>query len=221
VIHYHATERTDAPLRPRGIYLVDSGAQYVDGTTDITRTVLLGAKATRGQKEHFTRVLKGHIALAQAKFPAGVKGARLDALARLPLWEAGLDYNHGTGHGVGSYLNVHEGPQSISPHRWAAELEAGNVQSNEPGYYLEGRYGIRIENLILVVEEERLSGDELFLGFETLTLCPIDRRLIDAKLLSRREREWLDHYHRRVYRTLARRLRPSERNWLRRACAAL
>ena len=222
IIHYHATTSSDARLRPRGVYLIDSGGQYVDGTTDITRTVLLGGKATPRQKEHFTRVLKGHIALARAKFPGGVKGLRLDTLARLPLWEAGLDYNHGTGHGVGSYLNVHEGPQSISPHRWhAAELEPGNVQSNEPGFYLEGRYGIRIENLVLVVKEQSLSADEPFLGFQTLTLCPIERRLVEPKLLTPPERDWLNAYHRRVLRTLGPRLSARPRGWLRRACAPL
>jgi len=223
IIHYGATEETDAKLARRGVYLVDSGGQYADGTTDITRTVLLGGKATRQQKEHFTRVLKGHIELARVKFPAGVRGMRLDTLARRALWEVGLDYNHGTGHGVGSYLNVHEGPQSISPGRCTgAELEPGNIQSNEPGFYLPGQYGIRIENLVLVVQDKSLSrkGHPVY-GFETLTLCPIARALIDVKLLTPEERSWLDRYHERVYRTLAPELDSRDKTWLRAACAKL
>jgi Xaa-Pro aminopeptidase len=223
IIHYGPTPESDTTLQRKGLYLIDSGAQYLDGTTDITRTILLGGKASVKQKEHFTRVLKGHIGLARAKFPEGVRGMRLDTLARVPMWEAGLDYNHGTGHGVGSYLNVHEGPQSISPGRCTgAELEPGNVQSNEPGFYLPGKYGIRIENLILVVQDKKLSRTgESFLAFETLTLCPIDKKLIDKRLLTKEERTWFDDYHARVYRKLASKLKKDEKVWLKRACARL
>lgn len=223
IIHYTVNASTDIPLRPRGIYLVDSGAQYLDGTTDITRTILLGGKATREQKDRFTRVLKGHIALARARFPEGVRGMRLDTLARLPLWEAGLDYHHGTGHGVGSYLNVHEGPQSISSGRCnGVPLEPGNVQSNEPGFYRDGAYGIRIENLMVVEEDEDLTGDYgQFLRFHTLTLCPIDHRLVDARMLSPEEIRWWNDYHRRVRRTLSPYLGTADRRWLREACVKL
>jgi Xaa-Pro aminopeptidase len=221
IIHYAASEESNVRLRPRGLYLIDSGAQYLDGTTDITRTVLLGRAATREQKDRFTRVLKGHIALGRVRFPEGVRGMRLDTLARLPLWEAGLDYNHGTGHGVGSYLNVHEGPQSISPVRCIGiALEEGNVQSNEPGYYEDGAYGIRIENLILTVRDPELSRNgKTFLRFETLTQCPIDTRLVDLRLLSPQEREWLNRYHQHVERTLRPHLTTADRRWLKAACA--
>ena len=174
-------------------------------------------------KQHFTRVLKGNIALASAKFPAGTKGMQIDILARLPLWEAGLNYKHGTGHGVGAYMNVHEGPQSISPMRDTdAPFEPGNTLSNEPGYYVEGEYGIRTETLILVTEERVLSRRGTpFLRFETLTMCPIDARLVDVKLLTAAERKWLNDYHRKVYRTLAPRLGDADRAWLRKACSAV
>ncbi len=222
VIHYRVTGKTNLTLKPQGIYLTDSGGQYLDGTTDITRTVLLGGRATKEQREQFTRVLKGHVALASALFPSGIAGYRLDTLARQPLWEAGLDYNHGTGHGVGAHLGVHEGPQSIGT-RWAeAALEPGNILSNEPGYYVDGQYGIRIENLILVREEPKLGKDgRSFLGFETITLCPIDRRLIEPKLLTSKELDWVNAYHRRVQRALSPLLATEERVWLRAACAAL
>lgn len=223
IIHYAASEESNARLRARGIYLVDSGGQYLDGTTDITRTVLLGRTATREQKDRFTRVLKGHIALSRVRFPEGVRGMRLDSLARLPLWEAGLDYNHGTGHGVGSYLNVHEGPQAISPSRCTGvPLEEGNVQSNEPGFYQDGAYGIRIENLILAVRDEVLSRNgHVFLKFETLTQCPIDTRLVDVRMLSADERTWLNDYHGQVRRVLSPRLGRDDRRWLKAACAPI
>jgi Xaa-Pro aminopeptidase len=223
IIHYSVSPESDVPLKHEGIYLVDSGGQYLDGTTDITRTVLLGKKVTKEQKDRFTRVLQGHIALARAKFPNGVSGIRLDTLARVPLWNRGLDYNHGTGHGVGSYLNVHEGPQSINPKKdTGAPLEAGNVLSNEPGYYEPGAYGFRIESLVLVVEEKGLSRNgRPFLRFETLTMCPIDRRLIDVTLLDERESAWVDAYHKTVFRSLSPRLGPDDRAWLKRACAPL
>lgn len=224
IIHYRVTPETDVPLRPEGIYLIDSGGQYLDGTTDITRTVLLGKSATREQRDRFTRVLKGHIALASARFPAGIAGYRLDTLARQALWEAGLDYNHGTGHGVGAYLSVHEGPQNIGTRApaQAAPLEPGNILSNEPGFYVDGAYGIRIENLILVVEDAKLSSPgRPWLGFETITLCPIDTRLVEPKLLTAAERKWLDEYHRAVLRALSPHLDVAERAWLKRACAPL
>ena len=187
-------------LEAGSLYLVDSGGQYLDGTTDVTRTVAIG----RPEPEHrdrFTRVLRGHIALATARFPRGTTGAQLDTLARQFLWQAGLDYDHGTGHGVGHYLNVHEGPQRISRMGSGAALAPGMVVSNEPGYYKTGAYGIRIENLVAVTEADDPNGS--FLGFETLTLAPIDRALIDPAMLTADERAWLDTYHARVVETLA------------------
>lgn len=222
IIHYSVTPETDIPLEPKGIYLVDSGAQYLDGTIDITRTVAMGKGITKEQRDRFTRVLKGHIALARAKFPAGTRALRLDTLARIPLWEAGLDYNHGTGHGVGAYLNVHEGPQSISPWRDQQHpIEEGNIFSNEPGYYEPGVYGIRIESLIVVRRDAALSNGIPWYGFETITMCPIDTRLIEKSLMSKEEVSWLDDYHRTVFRTLSPHLEKADRNWLKSACSAL
>ncbi len=192
IIHYSVTPQTDVRLRPAGIYLVDSGAQYLDGTTDITRTVLLGKKATAEQKDRFTRVLQGHIRLGRVRFPQGVTGGQLDVLARTALWEIGLNYNHGTGHGVGSYLNVHEGPRSISTAKdTGLPIESGNIFSNEPGYYKPGEYGIRLENLVLV-RENGFRGDNgmPYYEFETLTLCPIDTKLVDVKLLDSFPAQW-------------------------------
>ena len=193
--HYRPTEQSDAIIRGNSLYLIDSGGQYLDGTTDITRTIALGTP-TSIQKEHFTRVLKGHIALATAIFPHGTTGNRLDTLARLPLWQVGLDYNHGTGHGVGSYLDVHEGPQRISKATSTIPLQTGMITSNEPGYYKEGEYGIRIENLVTVIPIENLETP--MLGFETLTLAPIDRNLMELSLLSSTEIEWINSYHQKV-----------------------
>lgn len=222
VIHYSVTDETDVPLRRTGLYLVDSGAHYTDGTTDITRTVLLGGRAPRAQKERFTRVLQGHIALARAVFPSGVDGVRLDTLARQPLWEVGLGYNHGTGHGVGFFMNVHEGPQSIGTRATGAALEPGNLLSNEPGYYEEGEYGIRIENLMLVVEDASLScNGTRFHRFETVSRCPIDTRLLLPKLLTADERAWLNAYHRDVRKKLSPHLEPDARRWLAAACRAV
>ncbi len=223
IIHYGPTPESNAPLPPEGLFLIDSGAQYLDGTTDITRTVLLGGDATPEQRDRFTRVLKGHIAIARCRCPVGTAGRQLDALARLALWEAGLDYQHGTGHGVGAYLNVHEGPQAISHTRCVGvPLEEGNIQSDEPGYYKEGEYGIRIENLILTVRDEVLSREAApFLRFEVLTLCPIDRRLIEPRLLGGDELSWLDEYHHRCREELAGGLTPEETGWLQRATAPL
>jgi Xaa-Pro aminopeptidase len=222
IIHYSVDESTDVELKPRGIYLVDSGAQYLDGTTDITRTVLLGKSATKEQKERFTRVLMGHIELGSARFPTGTRGLRLDTLARMHLWKAGLDYRHGTGHGVGAHLNVHEGPMSIGPRCTGVPLEAGQVLSNEPGYYEDGEYGIRVENLVLVQEDSKLSRDgETWYRFEDLTLCPIDQRLIEPRLLTEPHRKWLDEYHGRVQKTLSPLLGREDRAWLREACRPL
>ena len=200
IVHYRVTAESNRTLEPGTLYLVDSGGQYLDGTTDVTRTVAIG----RPEPEHrdrFTRVLRGHIALATARFPRGTTGAQLDTLARQFLWQAGLDYDHGTGHGVGHYLNVHEGPQRISRMGSGAALAPGMVVSNEPGYYKSGAFGIRIENLVTVTEADAADGG--FLGFETLTLAPIDRALIDPAMLTADERAWLDAYHARVVESLA------------------
>ena len=205
IVHYAVTTETNRRLVPGELYLVDSGGQYMDGTTDITRTVFIGPPEmapTPEQKRHFTLVLKGMIALSRARFPEGTNGANLDALARQHLWRAGLDYDHGTGHGVGCFLNVHEGPQNIS-RRGRAAFRPGMITSNEPGYYREGEYGIRIENLILCMQAEVPEGGERpMLGFETITLAPIDRRLTEAAMLSAEERGWLNAYHARVREAL-------------------
>ena len=195
------------------MFLIDSGAQYADGTTDITRTVAIGSPA-KEMCRHFTLVLKGHIAIATARFPEGSRGIDLDPFARRALWQHGLDFAHGTGHGVGSYLCVHEGPASIS-RAGMAELKAGMILSNEPGYYKEGAYGIRIENLVLVTEAEEIpGGDKPMHALETLTLAPIDRRLIAKELLTEDELHWLNTYHRVVREALSRDLSPAERQWL-------
>jgi Xaa-Pro aminopeptidase len=198
IVHYHASPETERVLESGSLYLVDSGAQYLDGTTDVTRTVAIG-DATPEMKDRFTRVLKGHIALATCRFPKGTTGSQLDALARASLWQAGLDYDHGTGHGVGSYLGVHEGPQRISKLPNNQALLPGMIVSNEPGYYKTGAYGIRIENLVVVTKLEGLGegGREVY-GFETVTLAPIDRAAIDRDLLEPNEIEWVDSYHARV-----------------------
>ncbi len=218
IVHYSATPETSVELKPEGIFLFDSGGQYLDGTTDITRTVALG-QPTPEQKEHFTRVLQGHIQLAMTRFPRNTAGNQLDTIARKPLWDIGLNYGHGTGHGVGSYLNVHEGPQGISYYRGiGVPMEVGMVTSNEPGYYRTGEYGIRIENLILTVKDEPFSSDEgEFYCFETITLCPIDLKLVALEMLSASEREWLNRYHRKVRETLSPFLNEEERTWLKEA----
>ncbi|MSP68289.1 MAG: aminopeptidase P family protein [Alphaproteobacteria bacterium] len=198
IVHYRARTETNRRLEPGMLYLVDSGGQYLDGTTDVTRAVAIGAPSPE-MRDRFTRVLKGHIALATARFPRGTTGAQLDALARRALWDAGLDYDHGTGHGVGSFMNVHEGPQRIAKGGTSAALEPGMIISVEPGYYKTGAYGIRIENLVVVVEVPLPEGAEVdLLGFETLTLAPIDRNLVEARLLTAEEIAWLDAYHARV-----------------------
>ncbi len=219
IVHYRAMPETDKQLAPGMMYLLDSGGQYLDATTDVTRTMTLG-EPTQAMRHHFTLVLKGHIALGSARFPTGTSGGQLDALARSPLWEAGLDYDHGTGHGVGSYLSVHEGPQRIFKNG-AAPLEPGMIVSNEPGYYKTGEYGIRIENLVLVKEAEIPNAERKMLEFETLTLAPIDRDLIDVAMLTQSERKWVNDYHSRVYAELRDRLDEPERVWLAEAAAPL
>lgn len=193
--HYRVSRASDLPIGP-GIFLIDSGAQYEDGTTDITRTLVVGTP-TPEMRDRFTRVLKGHIAIARAVFPKGVSGAQLDSFARLALWQVGLDFDHGTGHGVGSYLSVHEGPQRIAK-TGTVPLAEGMILSNEPGYYKAGAWGIRIENLLLVEPRAIAGAERAMLGFETLTLAPIDHALIEPGLLTGEERDWLDAYHGRV-----------------------
>ena len=221
IMHYRVTGKTNRRIEPGLLYLVDSGAQYLDGTTDVTRTVAVG-RPTAEMRDRFTRVLKGHIAVARACFPEGTTGSQLDILARQPLWRAGLDYDHGTGHGVGSYLGVHEGPQRISKIASAVALEPGMIVSNEPGYYKPGEYGIRVENLVAVAERGRPAGGEkAMLGFETLTRAPIDRSLVDAALLDADERDWLNAYHRTVVEDLDGLLDSETSDWLRRAAAPI
>jgi Xaa-Pro aminopeptidase len=227
VPHYRVDEDSNLPITPGSIYLVDSGAQYADGTTDITRTVWIGpGEPSQEQKDRFTRVLKGHIALAMQAFPQGTTGAQLDTLARQFLWQAGVDYAHGTGHGVGSFLAVHEGPQRIAKPRGGQagtdqELMAGMILSNEPGYYKPGEFGIRIENLVLVEKREIPGMEGEWLGFETLTLVPIDKTLVDRDMLSEAEIEWWNVYHARVLEVLAPQLEGEDLAWLEQACEAL
>ena len=226
IVHYRVTPETNRPLEPGTLYLVDSGAQYLDGTTDITRTVAIG-DPTDEMRDRFTRVLKGHIALATLRFPEGTSGGQIDAFARQALWQAGLDYDHGTGHGVGSYLGVHEGPQRIAKAGSGTVLKPGMIVSNEPGFYKAGEYGIRIENLVAVTEPEEIAGGErAMFGFETLTLAPIDRALVVIDLLNDDEIAWLDAYHARVRDTLMPQLAddPADapvRAWLEAATAPL
>ena len=223
--HYHVTEESSLPIEQGQLYLIDSGGQYDDGTTDVTRVVPIG-EPTAEMRDRYTRVLKGHIALATAVFPHGTTGAQLDALARLPLWQAGLDFSHGTGHGVGSYLSVHEGPARIAKPSYpgggpSEPLLPGMILSNEPGFYKAGEYGIRIENLLLVVEREIEGGEATMLAFETLTLVPIDRDLVDPALLTPGELSWLNDYHARVAATLAPVLEGEEREWIISRCSPI
>jgi Xaa-Pro aminopeptidase len=225
IVHYKSSEKTNRKLQRGELYLIDSGGQYVDGTTDITRTVAIG-EPTEEMRDRFTRVLKGHIAVATAVFPKGTRGTQLDSFARRPLWEAGLDYAHGTGHGVGSYLAVHEGPQRISPATSAQAggdepLQVGMLISNEPGYYKSGEYGIRIENLVLVVEKQIQGAEKEMLGFETVTFAPIDRRLVVKEMLSAAELDWFNDYHRQVLEKIGPKLSGSDREWLEQACAPI
>jgi len=225
IVHYRSSEKTNRKLEQGTLYLIDSGGQYVDGTTDITRTIPIG-QPTDEMRDRFTRVLKGHIAIATAVFPKGTRGSQLDSFARRPLWEAGLDYAHGTGHGVGSFLSVHEGPQRISPVGSSQSggdepLQAGMILSNEPGYYKTGEYGIRIENLVLVVPREIDGAEKEMLGFETLTFAPIDRRLVDAEMLDPEELIWFNCYHAHVLARIGPTLSGADLEWLREACAPI
>ena len=223
IVHYRPDPATSAPIRREGILLLDSGGQYVDGTTDITRTVALGTP-TDEQRRHFTLVLKGHIALARARFPVGTTGMQLDVLARAALWEEGLNYGHGTGHGVGFFLNVHEPPQgfaaSPTTSRGTTELQPGMLTSNEPGFYKDGAYGIRTENLVLCTEGPETDYGA-FLQFESLSLFPIDRHLIEPAMLTAPEREWLNEYHQTVFDKLSPRLEAEEVQWLKNQCRSL
>jgi len=216
VIHYHATTKTNKKISGNSLLLLDSGGQYFGkdfcGTTDVTRTIAIG-KPTAEMIENFTRVLKGHIALALARFPIGTSGAQLDVLARQYLWQVGLDYDHGTGHGVGSFLLVHECPQNVS-RRGHQPLLPGMIISNEPGFYKENEYGIRIENLMLVEKES-----DKFLCFKTLTLVPIDPRLVDFKMLTQDEKKWLCDYHRQIFDVLESGLNSDEKSWLDNLCS--
>lgn len=227
VVHYRVSDETNRPLEPNSVYLVDSGGQYPDGTTDITRTVWVGPGEPPAEvKDRFTRVLKGHISLSNAVFPRGTPGSQLDTLARQFLWQAGLDYAHGTGHGVGSFLSVHEGPQRIARASGAQagtdqELLPGMFLSDEPGYYKTGEYGIRIENLILVEPREIPGAEGAFLGFEVLTLAPIERRLVDLSLLTRDEVEWWNAYHAGVLEVIGPQLEGEALAWLKAECSPL
>ncbi|UYY57929.1 aminopeptidase P family protein [Sphingomonas sp. S2-65] len=223
--HYKVTDESSLPIEPGQLYLIDSGGQYADGTTDITRVMPVGEPSAE-MRDRFTRVLKGHIAIDAAVFPDGTVGAQLDSFARRPLWEVGLDFGHGVGHGVGAYLSVHEGPQRIAqpyyPGGQSLEpLRAGMMLSNEPGYYKPGEYGIRIENLVLIVEREIAGAEQRMLGFETLTFVPIERTLIEPSLLTDQELRWLDTYHARVLELIAPQLHEEERRWLEAKCARI
>ena len=219
IVHYEATPDTDSSLQPNGLLLLDSGAQYLNGTTDVTRTIALGPLSDE-MRRVYTLVLKGHIQVELAKFPSGISGTQLDVLAKQAMWRKGLSYLHGTGHGVGTYLNVHEGPHQIRMEWKPAPLVAGMTVTDEPGVYLEGRFGVRIENTLLIVPYLKTEfGD--FLQFEPLTLCPIDKRPIDATMLTDEEREWLDTYHAMVFDRLSPYLSPEESAWLGDACSPL
>jgi Xaa-Pro aminopeptidase len=220
IVHYRASEASERTLESGSLYLVDSGGQYRDGTTDITRTVAIGTPSAE-MRDRFTRVLKGHIALAMARFPAGTTGSQLDALARYALWQAGLDYDHGTGHGVGAYLSVHEGPHRISKMANNVALQPGMIVSNEPGYYKTDAYGIRIENLVAVREAKIEGADRRYLEFETLTLAPIDQACIEPGLLTDVERQWLNDYHRRVREMVGPDVDDATREWLAEATRAI
>jgi len=219
IVHYEATPETDIPLKPEGFLLLDSGAQYLDGTTDITRTIALGP-LTEEQKRVYTLVLKGHIQIELCKFPSGASGTQLDILAREALWREGLNYLHGTGHGVGTFLNVHEGPHQLRMEWKPAPLVAGMTLTDEPGIYLAGKFGVRIENTLLITPYKETEFGR-FLQFEPLTLCPIDKSPIIADMLLPEELSWLNAYHQHVFVTLSPHLSPTESDWLRIACAPL
>lgn len=218
IIHRSPTPEDNAALKPEGIFLFDSGGQYADGTTDITRTIAL-AEPTAEQKDRFTRVLKGHIAVATCSFPRGTQGFQLDSFARKALWDIGQNYGHGTGHGIGSFLGVHEGPQAISYYRgFGYALELGMILSNEPGFYKAGEYGLRIENIICIIKDEKKSSKDFeFYTFETISFCPIDLKFVEKSLLSREEINWLNDYHKKVFETLSPLLKADERDWLKKA----
>ena len=219
IVHYEATPESDVPLKPEGFLLLDSGGQYLDGTTDITRTIALGP-VTEEQKKIYTLVLKGHIQLELCKFPSGISGTQLDVLARKDMWRAGMNYLHGTGHGVGSYLNVHEGPHQIRMEWKPAPLMAGMTVTDEPGIYLAGKFGVRIENTLLITHYNETEFGK-FLQFEPLTICPIDKKPIIKEMMMPEEIAWLDQYHRRVLELLSPRLDDDEIEWLQEACAPL
>ena len=219
IVHYEATPETDIPLKPEGFLLLDSGAQYLDGTTDITRTIALGP-LTEEQKRVYTLVLKGHIQIELCKFPSGASGTQLDILAREALWREGLNYLHGTGHGVGTFLNVHEGPHQLRMEWKPAPLVAGMTLTDEPGIYLAGKFGVRIENTLLVIPYKETEFGQ-FLQFESLTLCPIDKSPIIVDMLLPEELSWLNAYHQHVFDTLSPHLSPTESDWLRIVCAPL
>ncbi len=212
IIHYRASNKTNKVIQEDGLYLIDSGGQYLDGTTDVTRTIAIGSP-TNEQRAHYTIVLKAHIAIASAVFPSGTTGGELDILARIHLWKFGMDYMHGTGHGVGSYLSVHEGPQAISRGN-KVELIPGMILSNEPGYYIPGKYGIRIENLMYIERRENV-----FLSFKQLTSVPYDKKLIDIQMLTEDEVKWINSYHQFVYKNIENGIKDKE--WLKRVCEPL
>lgn len=217
IVHYEATPETDAKLKPEGLLLLDCGSQFLDGTTDITRTFALGTP-TEEEKRVCTLVMKGHIRLAKAKFVEGTCGTQLDILARGAIWEGGYHYRHGTGHGVGFFLSCHEGPHQARMEYRGADLKPGMIMSDEPGVYLAGKFGCRIENLVLVVPAEKGYDGEDFYKFETLTLCPYDTDILNLEMLTDDEKEWIDCYHKMVYDRLSPRLKPNESNWLKEAC---
>lgn len=221
IVHYRPQAKTNKKLETKSVLLIDSGAQYYDGTTDITRTIAVGSPIPQEMIDSFTQVLKAHIALASAYFPLGTPGGALDSLARAQLWQFGKVYNHGTGHGVGCFSNVHEGPQSISSRSSAAPLQENMINSIEPGYYKEGHYGIRIENLVRIIKAPQSDFETPMLKFEPLTLVPIDKRLINKYLLNKRETGWLNDYHHLVYESLADDLDKEHQNWLKEACSPL
>lgn len=221
VVHYHTSKENNSPVKPGTVFLIDSGAQYLDGTTDITRTISVGPVSTL-EKKRYTQVLKGHIAIAVIAFPEGTTGSQLDILARQFLWRDGVDYTHGTGHGIGSYLSVHEGPQRISRTSNRVALLPGMLVSNEPGYYKADAFGIRIENVLMVEPLPPTDGAEIkTLGLSTLTLAPFDKRLIDKAQLTPREKAWIDGYHARIKRIISPLVDPETAAWLADACAPL
>jgi len=222
VIHYRVTVETDTVLQDGDLLVLDSGGQYLDGTTDITRTIAIGAPGAE-ERAAFTRVLQGMIAISRLRWPQGLAGRDIEAIGRMPLWLAGQDFNHGLGHGVGAYLSVHEGPQRLS-RASAVPLQPGMILSNEPGYYREGAFGIRIENLIVAQKAPALPGGDAerdMLDWRTLTFVPIDRRLIDADMLSREERDWLNAYHAQVAQKIRPMISPAAQAWLDVATAAI